>query len=76
MCEVVAKARIRSWMASGNDLLNAIDINQGMSYAVDIKNRKAAVTEIMSGKGAHLSISKDLSTLNMFSRSLGSNQCA
>ncbi|CAF3400174.1 unnamed protein product [Rotaria sp. Silwood2] len=29
----VSKARMRSWEATGNDLLNAIDIKEGMEYA-------------------------------------------
>jgi hypothetical protein len=67
----VAKARMRSWVATGNDLLNAIDIKEGMGYAGGIKNTKVAVAEIISGKGAHLSMRKDLGSLNIFSRSLG-----
>ncbi|CAF3371623.1 unnamed protein product [Rotaria sp. Silwood2] len=39
----VSKARMRSWEATGNDLLNAIDIKEGMEYAGGIKNTKIAV---------------------------------
>jgi hypothetical protein len=76
MCEVMVKACIRSWMATGNNLLNAIDINEGMRYAADIKNRKVAMAEMMSAAGAHLSIPKGLGSRNTVPRSLGSNQCA
>ena len=47
----VAKARMRSWVASGNDLLNAVDIKEGMKYAGGIKNTKVIVAEIVPGKG-------------------------
>lgn len=47
----VAKARMRSWVATGNDLLNAIDIKEGMEYADGIKNNKVAVAEIIPGSG-------------------------
>ena len=36
----VAKAGMRSWAATGNDLLNAIDVKEGMEYAGGIKNTK------------------------------------
>ena len=50
----VAKARMRWWIAIGNDLLSAIDIKEGMEYAGDIKNTKVAVGEIVPGEGTHL----------------------
>lgn len=49
----VGKARMRSWEATGNDLLNAIDIKEGMEYAGGIKNTKVAVAEIVPGQGTH-----------------------
>ena len=39
----MAKARMRSWIAAGNELINAIDIQEGMGYAGGIKNTKVAV---------------------------------
>ena len=36
---------MRTWMATGNDLKNAIDIKEGMEYADGIKNTKVAVAE-------------------------------
>ena len=50
----VAKARMRSWAATGNDLLNAIDIKEGMEYAGGIKNTNIAVVEIVPGYGRYL----------------------
>ncbi|CAF1620938.1 unnamed protein product [Adineta ricciae] len=47
----VNKARMRSWEASGNDLLSAIDIKEGMEYAGGIKHTKVAVAEIVAGQG-------------------------
>ena len=47
----MAKARMRTWMATGNDLKNAIDIKEGMKYAGGIKNTKVAVAEIISDTG-------------------------
>ena len=49
----VAKARMRSWAASGNDILNANDIKEGMEYAGGVKNTKIGVAEIMSGAGKY-----------------------
>ncbi len=49
----MAKARMRSWVATGNDLLNAIGIKEGMKYAGGIKNSKVAVTEIIPDTGIH-----------------------
>jgi hypothetical protein len=46
-----AKARMRSWIANGNDLLNAIDIKEGMEYADGIKNTKVSVAEIIPDTG-------------------------
>jgi hypothetical protein len=47
----VAKGRMRSWIAAGNDLLNAHDIKEGMQYAGGIKNTQIAVAEIIPGAG-------------------------
>ena len=47
----MAKARMRTWMATGNDLKNAIDIKEGMGYAGGIKNTKVAVAEIIPDTG-------------------------
>jgi hypothetical protein len=49
----VAKARMRSWVATGNDLLNAMDIKEGMEYSGGIQNTKVAVVEIVLGQGIH-----------------------
>ena len=49
----VAKARMRSWTARGNDILNANDINKGTEYAGGVKNTKIGVAEIMSGDGKY-----------------------
>ena len=43
----MAKARMRSWMATDNDLKNAIDIKEGIKYSDRIKNSKVAVAEII-----------------------------
>jgi hypothetical protein len=40
-----------SWVANGNDLLNAIDIKEGMGHAGGIKNAKVVVAEIVPGTG-------------------------
>jgi len=42
---------MRSWIAAGNNLLNAYDIKEGMEYAGGIKNTKVAVAEITPGEG-------------------------
>lgn len=42
---------MRSWIATGNDLLNAHDIKEGMEYAGGIKNLKIAAAEILLGAG-------------------------
>ena len=52
----VAKARMRLWVSSGNDLLNANDIKEGMEYAGGVKNTKIAVAEIVPGMGKYYSI--------------------
>ena len=49
----VVKARMRSWAASGNDILNTNDIKEGMEYARVVKNTKIGVAEIMSGDGKY-----------------------
>ena len=50
----MAKARMRPWVAIGNDLLSAIGVKEGMEYAGGIKNTKVAMVEIVSGEGMHL----------------------
>ena len=50
----VAKARMRSWAANGNDLLCANDIKEGIEYARGIKNTKVDVAEIVSGMGRYI----------------------
>ena len=47
----MAKARMRTWMATGNDLKNAIDIKDDMEYTGEIKNTKVAVIEIIPDTG-------------------------
>ena len=47
----MAKARMRSWMATGYDLKNATDIKEGMEYADGIKNTKVAVAETIPDTG-------------------------
>ena len=47
----VAKDRMRSWIATGNDLMKAYDIKEGMEYAGGIMNTKIAVAEIIPGAG-------------------------
>jgi hypothetical protein len=42
---------MRSWCATGNDLLNAYDIKEGMQYCGGIKNTKIATAEIIPGDG-------------------------
>ncbi|CAF3022156.1 unnamed protein product [Rotaria sp. Silwood2] len=42
---------MRSWIATGNNLLNAHDIKEGMKHAGGIKNTKVAVAEIIPGAG-------------------------
>ena len=49
----VAKARMRSWIATGNNLLNGHDIKEGMEHAGGLQNTKVAVAEIISGAGMH-----------------------
>ena len=47
----MGKARMRSWIAAGNGLTNAIDIQEGMEYAGGIKNTKVPVAEVIPGTG-------------------------
>ena len=70
----VAKARMRSWAATGNDLLNAIDIKEGIEYAGGIKNTKVAVAEIVPDQGRYIIMEEIFYTLAMFSRSFGQNK--
>ena len=44
---------MRSWVARGNDILNANDIKEGMEYAGGVKNTKIGVAEIMSEAGKY-----------------------
>ena len=50
----VAKDRMRSWIATGNNLLHAHDIKEGVEHAGGIKNTKIAVAEIIPGAGMHI----------------------
>lgn len=59
----VAKGRMRSWIATGNDLLNAHDIKEGMEHAGGIKHTKIAVAEIIPGAGTYIMTTK---TVNFF----------
>ena len=43
----MAKARMCSWIATDNDLKNAIDIEEGMEYPGEIKNTKVSVAEVI-----------------------------
>ena len=45
---------MRSWLATGNNLLNGQDIKEGMEYAGGVKNTKVAVAEIISGEGRQI----------------------
>ena len=42
---------MRSWIATGNDLMNVYDIKEGMEYAGGITNTEIAVAEIIPGAG-------------------------
>jgi hypothetical protein len=67
------KDRVRSWVATGNNLLNANDIKEGMEHAGGLQNMKVAVAEIMPGAGMHIFKEKPLSFLifSLFQGSLG-----
>ena len=47
----MAKTRMCSWITAGNDLKNAIDIEEGMEYVGGIKTTKVAVAEVISDIG-------------------------
>ena len=47
----MAKTRMRSWIAAGNDLKNAIDTEESMEYAGEIKNTKVAAAEVIPDTG-------------------------
>ena len=47
----VAKNRMRSWINSGNDLCNAMDIKEGMEYAGGVKNTRVGVAETIPNIG-------------------------
>ena len=49
-----AKSRMRSWLATGNNLLNAHDVKEGMEHAGGVKNTKVAVAEIAAGVGSQI----------------------
>ena len=42
---------MKSWINSGNDLCNAVDIKEGMEYAGGVKNTKIGVAEILPNTG-------------------------
>ena len=50
----VAKDRMRSWIATENNLLHVHDIKEGMEHAGGIKNTKIAIAEIIPGAGMHI----------------------
>ena len=54
---------MRSWVATGNNLLNAHDIKEGMEHAGGIKNVKVAVAEIIPDAGMRLVNTKQFSLL-------------
>ena len=58
---------MRSWAATGNDLLNAIDVKERMEYAGGIKNTKVAVVEIVLDQGRHFIIEKNSTPFVIFS---------
>ena len=45
------RARMRSWIATGNDPNHAIDIKEGIEYAGGIRSTKLAVAEIIPDTG-------------------------
>ena len=45
---------MRSWLATGNNLLNAHDVKEGMEHAGGVKNTKVAVAEIAAGVGSQI----------------------
>ena len=42
---------MRSWINSGNDLCNAMDIKEGMEYTGGVKNTRVGVAEIVPNAG-------------------------
>ena len=46
--------------ATGNDLLNAIDIKEGMEYSGGIENTKVTVAEIVPDQGKYLVMAEKL----------------
>ena len=42
---------MRSWINSGNDMCNAMDIKEGMKYAGGVKNTRVGVAEIIPDAG-------------------------
>ena len=71
----MGKARIRSWIAAGNDLKNAIDIEEGMEYADGTKNTKVAVAEVIPDTGIQSCPPKDFCFGILFSRSFRLSKC-
>ena len=67
---------MRSWEATGNDLLNAIDIKEGMEYAGGIKNTKIAVAEIVPDQGGYFFIYDKfyIFLIHAYSRSYSQNK--
>ena len=57
---------MRSWVAAGNNLLNAHDIKEGMEHAGGVKNVKIAVAEIIAGAGNYLVSSKRFALILVF----------
>ena len=47
----IAKCRMRSWISSGNDLCNAMDVKEGVEYARGVKNTRIGVAEIVPDAG-------------------------
>ena len=47
----MTKARMRSWIAAGDDLKNVIDVEEGTKYADGIKNTKVVVAEVIPDTG-------------------------
>ena len=50
----VAKSPMRSCLATGNNLLNAHEMKEGMEYAGGVKSTKVAVAEIIVGEGRQI----------------------
>lgn len=57
---------MRSWLASGHDVTNAIDIKEGMEYAGGIRNTKVAVAEVILGQGSLIFFFVDETELTLY----------